>query len=152
MSWKAWLKLTFVFGVLIGLWILGRILWEGSVPPPITEIRLTGGPEAASFRLPVALPFWIDLLAAPLISGLIAATAHIIRSDTREGADDVGVGTALAFFWVFSIIAAAAAFLATNVGLLISFLVGTGSVGAAFASISLAIAGGIKIWEWINAA
>lgn len=149
MTWKAWLKLTFVFLLLIAVWLLGRAIYYGS-PPALTELRGDSTYWEGSIRLPVALPFWRDLLAAPLISLLIAATIHVIKSNKDEKED--GVGLALAFFWVFTTVLTAFTFGYTNAGLLISFLIGATTVGVAFSLIVLIVTAGFRTWEWINTA
>lgn len=146
MTRRAFGRLTLVLFLLISVWLLGRTAYYGGLPPALTALSGNGAYWEGSIRLPIPLPFWRDLLAAPLISLLIAVTIHACKDES-----DQNVEMAFAFFWVFTTALTAFAFGWTNAGLLISFLIGATTVGVALATVLLLIAGGIKTCKWIFA-
>lgn len=80
MTPKAYWRLTFVLLVVLGAWVLFTALAGRTAP--LTEIIFKG--EEEGLRLPMALPFWRDLLAAPIISLVTAATISFNRRHSES--------------------------------------------------------------------
>lgn len=151
MTGKACLRLTAVLLLAVGGVLLVVCLLQGSVPPPIYGLRYQGE-EDYFLHLPVALPFWRELLIAPLISSLIVASAYICKRIDKMSPDLApGYGFALLISWGILFTGSGTLCLVSNAGPSLSLLFGMVCAFAIVGGVIIIIKTLLLVLKWVFA-